>query len=267
MGMRFVILGSSSSGNCALLETADSCILIDAGFSGRQIKNLLRQVGRSVDDLHGIFLTHEHTDHACGVKGLAQQRPDLPFFANYDTAQAIQRPMGRDARWVLFETGKPFRFRDLEVMTASIPHDAYEPVAYTFTTGGQDLFNPRRKVAWITDLGHAPTRLRELADDADVLVLESNHDPVLLANDPYRPASVKARISGAHGHLCNAAAAQFLKDALRPRWRHLLLAHLSKDCNTLGHVDDAIRGAQTRCPFTVIDPTKELSVELDLVEV
>ncbi|MDP0500023.1 MAG: MBL fold metallo-hydrolase [Verrucomicrobiota bacterium JB022] len=265
--MRFQVLGSSSSGNCALLETDDSCVLIDAGFSGRQIKTLLREAGRTVDDLHAVFITHEHGDHATGVKGLSQQRPNLPFFANYDTAQAIQRPLKRDVRWVIFETQKSFKFRDIEVATCRIPHDAYEPVAYSFTTGGYDLFNPRRKLAWITDLGHTTDCVRELAADADVLVLESNHDPDLLANDPFRPASVKARISGTHGHLSNAAAAGFLQSFHQPRWRHLLLAHLSKDCNEVERVSDSIRGAQTRCDFTVIDPRGGQEVTLDLAVV
>ncbi|KAF0095394.1 MAG: beta-lactamase domain-containing protein [Puniceicoccaceae bacterium 5H] len=263
--MRFQILGSSSSGNCALLETDDTCILIDAGFSGRKLKTLLRAAGRSVDDLHGVFITHEHGDHATGVKGLSQQRPDLPFFANYDTAQAVQRPLKRDVRWVLFETHKQFKFRDLEITSCLIPHDAYEPVAYTFATGGHDLFNPYRKLAWITDLGHTTDHVRELAADADVLVLESNHDPDLLANDPFRPYSVKARISGQHGHLSNEAAASFLQSFHRPRWRHLYLAHLSKDCNEPDRVDHSIRGAGCRCAHTVVDPTAPAQEPLDLL--
>lgn len=238
MAVRFKILGSSSSGNCALLITESCRVLIDAGFSAKRIGEMLEDSGESIDEIDAVFLTHEHSDHIAGMRGLSR-RPDLKVFANHATAQAVQRGLERQMDWGIFETGAVIRFRDLDIETFSIPHDAYDPVGFVFHNGGNgDLFSPRRRVAWVTDLGYAPQLIREKIRGADILVVESNHCARLLQESD-RPWSLKQRIAGRHGHLSNDAARELLASIDRPAWKHVLLAHLSRECNSL----DAVRRA------------------------
>jgi phosphoribosyl 1,2-cyclic phosphodiesterase len=236
MAIRFRILGSSSSGNCALLQTDDCRILIDAGFSARRIAEMLEAVGESIDSIDAVFLTHEHGDHCCGLSGL-RKRAELPVFANRGTAEAVQRGLKHRPAWRLFETGARFAFRDLEIDTFLVPHDAMEPVAFVFAHGHDDLFSPRRSIAWVTDLGYAPELVKQRIREVDLLVLEANHDLRLLDRDTRRPWSVKQRISGRHGHLSNEAARDLLASVERPTWKHVCLAHLSRDCNSVESID------------------------------
>jgi phosphoribosyl 1,2-cyclic phosphodiesterase len=232
MAMRFTILGSSSSGNCALLVSDGCKVLVDAGFSQRKIAGMLADIGESVDSIDAVFITHEHGDHCSGLNGLSK-RPDLKVFANRGTAEAVQRNLKNRPDWRIFETGTRFSFRDLEIESFAVPHDATEPVGFIFSNGEGDLFSPRRSVAWVTDLGYAPELIRQRIRDVDVLVLEANHDRDLLQRDTKRPWSVKQRITGRHGHLSNEAARDLMASIETPAWRHVFLAHLSSDCNSL----------------------------------
>jgi phosphoribosyl 1,2-cyclic phosphodiesterase len=232
MAMRLHILGSSSSGNCSLLVSDDCRVLVDAGFSARRLAAMLGAIGESLDAIDAVFLTHEHSDHCAGLAGLCR-RPGLRVFANRGTAAAVQPSLRHRPDWHVFETGTRFRFRDLEVESFSIPHDATEPVGFVFSQGAGDLLSPRRAVAWVTDLGYAPELVRQRIRDVDVLVLEANHDTALLQRDTKRPWSVKQRIAGRHGHLSNEAARDLMASVAHPAWRHVCLAHLSRDCNSL----------------------------------
>lgn len=266
MGFRFQVLGTSSSGNCALIETTQTRILLDAGFSGRRLEGLLRDIGKPIETIDAVFLTHEHSDHIAGLRGLARHT-HLKFYANYGTAQVIQDKLSRDLSWKIFETGARFGFRDLEVETILLPHDAMEPVGFVFRTGGTDLFEPRGSLAWITDLGHTPAALGDLVRDVQLLVLEANHDPDLLEQDAKRPLSVKTRISGRHGHLSNTAARAFLETVDRPLWRRVLLAHLSKDCNCVERVHHAMGNGDCPWPVECLDPQRLIFPEIDLAAI
>jgi phosphoribosyl 1,2-cyclic phosphodiesterase len=255
MDMRFCILGSGSDGNCALLETPQTRILVDAGFSARRLAGLLAHMGEALERIDAIFLTHEHGDHAAGLNGLARH-PGIKVFANRATAEAVQSGLRYRPNWQFFETGTRFRFRDLEVESFSVPHDARDPVAYLFANGEGDLLAPRHCLAWLTDLGHAPQHIREHIREADVLVIEANHCPQMLKADAKRPWSVKQRISGRHGHLSNERARELLASIPSPRWRHVFLAHLSRDCNSLAAVECACADvlATLRCGFSIVAP-------------
>ena len=241
MSLRFQILGSSSSGNCAFLQTGDCRILIDAGFSARRIGELLEDIGEHPENLDAVFVTHEHSDHVAGIRGLSRQ-PNLEVFANAPTAQAVRRGLKREVNWRVFETGTTIRFRDLEIESFSVPHDAYDPVGFLFRQGG-DLFHPEKSVAWITDLGHVPQLVREKARGAHILVLESNHCPRLLQRSE-RPWSLKQRIASRHGHLSNEAASDWLRETENPAWRQVFLGHLSNECNSVAAVEEAFAFAR-----------------------
>jgi phosphoribosyl 1,2-cyclic phosphodiesterase len=257
MAMRFSILGSGSSGNAALLVTENARVLIDAGFSARKLGQLLASAGESLERVDAVFLTHEHGDHAGGLEGL-KKHPHIRIFANESTRRAVQAGLTWRADWQVFQTGARFLFRDLQVETFAVPHDAQDPVGFRFTHGHEgDLLAPRRSLAWLTDLGHAPLNIRECIRECEVVVVESNHCPRLLQADTKRPWSLKQRIAGRHGHLSNEAARELLADVASPRWRHIYLTHLSRDCNTRTAVELAladVRATLTTCQFSVVEP-------------
>lgn len=263
MGLRFQILGTSSSGNCALIESAKTRILLDAGFSGRRLEALLKQAGKPIETIDAVFLTHEHTDHIAGLRGLSRHK-HLAFYANYGTAQVAQSRLSRELPWKIFETGTGFSYKDISVQSVLLPHDAMEPVGFVFRTGGADLFEPCGSMAWLTDLGHTTPALGELVRDVQLLVLEANHDPDLLESDAKRPYLVKQRISGRHGHLSNSAARTFLESVDRPLWRRVLLAHLSRECNRPECVLKTMGNGGCPWPVECLDPNHLVFPEIDL---
>ena len=263
MAMRFCILGSGSSGNAALIVTEGARVLVDAGFSARRLNALLEPVGESLERIDAVFLTHEHGDHAGGIGGL-KKYPHIQIFANAATARAVQGNLEHRPDWQFFETGTRFWFRDLEIESFAVPHDAQEPVGFRFTTGADgDLFAPKRSLTWLTDLGYAPQNVREAIRSCEVVVVEANHCPELLKNDARRPWSLKQRIGGRHGHLSNEAARALLAEVASPQWRRVYLTHMSRDCNTRAAVETAFAGlrvSMATCEFAIVAPGESTPV-------
>jgi phosphoribosyl 1,2-cyclic phosphodiesterase len=217
------ILGSGSSGNCSFLETDETRLLIDAGLSGRQIRQRLLSIGRSPENLTGILITHEHSDHIQGLAVVAAKLR-VPVYCNRDTRRAIEFNFDVPLQYRVFETGASFAIGDVEVDTFSVPHDAYDPVGFLIrTTAGN--------VGFLTDLGYATKLILERVRTANILLLETNHDMKMLQDDTRRPWSVKQRILSRHGHLSNDAAAELAEQIVTADLQHLYLAHLSTDCN------------------------------------
>lgn len=218
------ILGSGSAGNCALVETPQTRLLIDGGLSARQIGARLAQCGVNPLEIDGILLTHEHGDHA-GALHVWGKQFSTPIYCNRVTAEVLQREepdLRKD--WRLFVTGSAFTIKDITIETFPVPHDAVEPVGFVLHHGDAAL-------GVLTDLGTATKLAQERVRAAQTLLIETNHDEKLLQNDPKRPWSVKQRIMSRHGHLSNAAAANVLGDLLGGRLRRAVLGHLSRDCN------------------------------------
>lgn len=255
MSIELDVLGSSSQGNCYLIQTEISKILIDAGFSGKRIIELLAKKNLSVDDINGIFVTHEHNDHSAGIRGLSKFE-NIQLFANRLTADAINKRISKQVHWNIINIGEYLQFRDLAVVSFSLPHDAVDPVGYMVTKKYHDH---RSTICIATDLGYVPYGLSKYTDDANLLILESNHDLQMLENDLKRPTYIKNRIRGKYGHLSNDSAASFLVNHSTNNWKTVLLAHLSHDCNSI----PAIRSMLSKYPlpqtFTIeiVDPEAE----------
>ncbi len=234
MSVQFTILGSGSGGNCAYLETGEVRLLIDAGFSGRQIRQKLAGISRAPESLSGILITHEHSDHISGLVGLAA-RLNLPIYCNRQTREAIEAQLQIKINGQLFDTGNSFEIGDVRVDTFSIPHDAIDPVGFL-------LHTPCGQIGFLTDLGHATKLVLQRVRTANVLLLESNHDVQMLQDDPKRPWSLKQRILSRHGHLSNEAAADAAEQLCSAELRHVYLGHLSRDCNTAELATAAVAG-------------------------
>jgi phosphoribosyl 1,2-cyclic phosphodiesterase len=228
--VRLTILGSGSSGNCAYLETGETRVIIDAGFSLRQIRQRLAAIGRVPENLSGILLTHEHADHIQGVAALSEKL-GIPVYCNRPTREAVEDQLRTRLNCRMFNTGASFELGDLLIDTFIIPHDAQEPVGYL-------LHTPAGNIGIVTDLGHTTRLVLERIRSAQVLVLESNHDIKMLQDCPHRPWSLKQRILGRHGHLSNEAAAAAVEQIMSAKLRHLYLGHISRECN---HPEIALR--------------------------
>lgn len=220
----FCPLSSGSSGNAHYAAGGGSRVLIDAGLSGKSIEAALHSVGVNPENLDGILVTHEHIDHVRGV-GVLARRFGTPVYANAATWDAMCGLIGsvpKEQRRV-FVTGREFSVGDIEVSPFSISHDAAEPVGFCLQSAG-------KKVALVTDLGHTTPEILERVADADILLIESNHDIDMLKRGGY-PPETKKRILSNHGHLSNEACAQALVTLASRGLRRALLGHLSHDNN------------------------------------
>ena len=238
MPVRLTILGSGSAGNCAYLETDETRVLIDAGFSLRQIRQRLAGIGRSPENLHGILVTHEHSDHIAGLLGLSEKL-NIPVYCNRATHEAVEHQLQSRLPCRIFTTGAGFEIGDVAVETFTIPHDAQDPVGFLLRTAAGNF-------GFLTDLGHINRLVLDRIRPANALVLEANHDIKMLQDCPRRPWSLKQRILGRHGHLSNDAAADAAEQIMSAELRHLYLGHLSRECNrpelALGVVQERLAG-------------------------
>lgn len=219
--MKVAVLGSGSRGNAVALRAAGVTLLVDAGFGPRALERRAEAAGLVLEPLAGIVLTHEHGDHARGAAVLAA-RAGCPLLGSAGTLAAVTRG-GVDVQ-VLAGAGETLRLGPFVIEAARTTHDASEPVAVAVT----DPQGRRVVVAW--DLGRATAAVRRLLRGAHVLVLEANHDEVMLRTGPY-PASVRQRIGGSTGHLSNRLAAELAAEACSPDLEAVILAHVSEQCN------------------------------------
>ena len=226
MQFTFCPLFSGSSGNALFIGAGDTRILIDAGMPGKAIERALNEIGVLPETLTAIAVTHEHSDHVKGV-GIMSRKYHIPVYANERTWNAMARTVGdiapRNRR--MFEDEEDFYIGDLALYPFSIPHDAADPVGYKVYYGG-------RSVATATDMGYMKKSVLKTLSGVDVLLLESNHDPDLLMQNPHYSLYLKQRILGNHGHLSNAASAEALVSLCESGVRQVLLGHLSGENNT-----------------------------------
>jgi phosphoribosyl 1,2-cyclic phosphodiesterase len=223
--MRFCSLGSGSSGNATVVEahSGGTCsrVLIDAGFSLRELDSRLARAGLAADDLDAVFVTHEHGDHiGCAVAVARRQR--IPLWMSRGTWRAIGEPT-LDALLHFARDGQAIAIGDLSLLPYTVPHDAAEPLQLRCSDGAHSL-------GVLTDAGSATPHLLAQLQGCQALLLECNHDREMLARSHY-PASLKARVGGRLGHLANDTAAQILAACLHSGLRRLVAAHLSEHNN------------------------------------
>lgn len=220
--MRFASLGSGSRGNALVVEVGQTRLLLDCGFTIREAVARLSRLGLSPEDLGGILVTHEHSDHIGGVVKFAK-RYRVPVWLTHGTfrnhPQAEELPELR-----LIDSHSLFSVGEIEVQPFPVPHDAREPVQYVFGDGA-------RRLGVLTDTGNSTPYIEATLSGCDALVLECNHDANMLRDGPY-PPSLKQRVAGRFGHLDNQASARLLAKLDNSRLQHLIAAHLSEKNNT-----------------------------------
>lgn len=231
ISFRVSILASGSTGNCTLLESGCTSLLVDAGLGKKELLRRFEALGRSRPErLDGVLLTHEHSDHSTGLAQLSRDW-NCPAYLTEPAHREIRKmyedgPKAKLHHFQYIRPGIKFVIGDIEITAFSIPHDAADPVGYAFRANG-------KKVAIVTDLGYMPEVVKFHLRDADFLILESNHDLEMLKVGPY-PWYIKQRVMSRTGHLSNAVVSEFLADSevFDARARHLVLAHISEQNNT-----------------------------------
>jgi phosphoribosyl 1,2-cyclic phosphodiesterase len=235
MAFKLCVLASGSKGNCTVMATESTRILIDAGLSGKETDRRLREAGWELDAIDAICVSHEHDDHKASL-GILQRRLGVPLYSNAGTIEALERtPKQSGLEWRVFTNGSPFEVGDLLVEPFSVPHDSYDPVGFIVKAG--DI-----RIGIVTDMGTPTELIRQRLRGCRAIVMEANHDEGMLRDAP-RPWSLKQRISGRQGHLSNAQAGDLLAEVAGERLEVVFLAHLSDDCNAPALAEKTVRDA------------------------
>lgn len=219
--MRFCSLGSGSRGNATIVESGQTRVMLDNGFSVRETNKRLLMMGVEAESIDAILVTHEHSDHINGVGAFARKY-DLTVYATKGTL-ACSRLGDLPASRVI-NSHQEFSIGDLALHPFPVPHDAKEPCQFVFSDG-------HRRLAILTDTGSSTSHIEEQLSGCDALVLECNHDVELLANGEY-PYSVKMRVAGNFGHLNNQQAASLIQQIDTSGLQHIVAAHISEKHNT-----------------------------------
>jgi phosphoribosyl 1,2-cyclic phosphodiesterase len=222
--LRFKSLGSGSTGNATLVEAGGLLpfrLLIDCGLGLKQLTRRLGEAGLQPDDIHAVFITHEHSDHIGCARSLAL-RHRIPVWMSRGTYEGIGSP-DFDGLLHTARDSQAIDLGGLQIMPFTVPHDAREPLQLTCTDGAS-------KLGVLTDLGHATAHLLAHLARCDALLLECNHDSELLAQSSY-PPFLKRRVGGRYGHLSNSAAGEIAGSVLHGRLKLLVAAHLSEQNN------------------------------------
>lgn len=260
--MRFTVLGSGSRGNATIVTSGNATILIDAGFSCAALGRRIESAGYAgVDALDAIVITHEHSDHVAGLSVL-MRRCGAPVYCNRETLDAVVQlaPDIDRGRFRVFATGREFEISGARLFPFSVPHDALDPVGFRIENGDACL-------AIVTDLGRPTHLVSEHLRGCRAIVLEFNHDPELLQQSR-RPWSLKQRVMSTHGHLSNSDAGILLAGVASERLAHVVLAHLSEECNrpeiALQTARRALEEAATRVPALVVATQHAPSPAVDM---
>lgn len=233
---RLRVLGSGSSGNCIALEEDGAVLLLDAGFSAKEIELRAERCGLDLTQLVGIAVTHEHGDHSKGAARLSS-RYRVPVIGSPGTLEAIAAPAV-----IPLLPEAPLHHAGFTLEAATTSHDAAQPLAIA-AWGASGA-----RVGLAVDLGRPTTTVRYLLQECAALVIEANHDEIMLRQSAY-PATVRARIAGAGGHLSNRQTAELLTELCHPHLGLVVLAHMSERCNTPEAARETIAPVLTAAGF------------------
>jgi phosphoribosyl 1,2-cyclic phosphodiesterase len=243
--MKLWVLGSGSSGNAVLIETARSRILVDAGFAPRVLKKRLAVADVAPESIEAVVVTHEHTDH---IKGVAAAARKWGWTIVSTAGTRMMCPDWAALRTILTPRKSSVVVGDFHLETVPVSHDANEPIAVIVTS-----LDEGARAGIVYDLGHVTESVSRALDQLDILVIEANHDEGMLRTGPY-PPSLQARIRGRLGHLSNCDAARVASQSIHSGLNNIVLAHLSEKNNTprtaLATVGEALRRARFKGRLT-----------------
>lgn len=228
--MRCASIGSGSKGNALLVEDQGTTLLLDCGFNLKQLKAGLDKLGKSVEDINAVFITHEHSDHISGLKTLSKNC-DAAIYMSFGTAVASKSLSLPRLNYI--SDGMKIAIGHFNVTAVTVPHDSREP--YQFVISSSVEAQQEKTLGVLTDLGSIPPYVADFYKECDALVLEANYDLDMLRVGPY-PPSVKNRVASDWGHLSNVQAAEFLTQVNQDKLQWLMAAHVSENNNCVNKV-------------------------------
>ena len=220
--MKVSILGSGSSGNSTFIEVNNIKILIDAGFSGKKIKEKLEVIGEDLNDIQALLITHEHGDHILGA-GIISRKYNLPIYMTEESYHACEHKLGKLIPSNLNFIEGQFYLDDVLITPFDVMHDAERTIGFS-------VEHMEKKLTLATDIGHITNIVREQFKGSQIAIIECNYDFDMLMNCDY-PWDLKSRVKGRNGHLCNEDTAKFLTELYHEDLEKVYLVHVSNDSN------------------------------------
>lgn len=220
--MKLVFVSSGSKGNATLIQSGDTLIQIDMGITKRSLIGGLSVLGKTVQDIDALFLTHEHSDHISGISTIAR------YTKVYASEETYEVPPEQ-----IVWPGVGISIGELLIMPFSSSHDAVNPINFIIYAGNE-------KLGYVTDTGIVTEEGLALLKNCDYYLFESNHDVKMLRESP-RPTWLKRRIRGDHGHLSNKQCADYLCSLIGEKTKQIFLAHISDDCNKTEIAEETLR--------------------------
>ncbi len=223
--LNFCSLYSGSTGNCLFAQSNETNILIDAGVSTRKIENALDKINVLPENISGILVTHEHSDHIQSI-GTFSKKYNIPVYINKETWNALSEDVKNKISYEnhkSFLIDEKFEIGDMEILPFSIPHDAANPCGF-------NIYKDNTKISIATDLGHITSEILNKLQNSSFILLESNYEPEVLKFSKY-PYVLKKRIDGPNGHLSNIMAGQTISKLIPTGLNKVMLGHLSKENN------------------------------------
>ena len=255
--IRFSVLASSSRGNATVISGGGTHVLVDTGISALRIRKGLAECGLSDADISAVFFTHEHHDHVCGLGVLSKKRSLNLYCSRYLSRDL--RDMAPNASFSYLEPGQTVQIGALSVTPFCVSHDALDPFGYVFECSGARL-------GYVTDTGIIMRGMPELLAGVQGLYLESNYDVDMLENSGRAPDLIR-RISGRWGHLSNHQACEFIRAIGHPGLQHLVLAHISPECNTPTKAASAMRATLDELSLPTVLHCAQMANRLDWIEI
>jgi phosphoribosyl 1,2-cyclic phosphodiesterase len=255
--IRFSVLASSSRGNATVVSGGGTHVLVDTGISALRIRKGLSECGLSDADISAVFFTHEHHDHVCGLGVLSKKRSLNLYCSRYLSRDL--RDMAPNASFSYLEPGQTVQVGALSVTPFCVSHDAVDPLGYVFECNGARL-------GYVTDTGIIMKGMPELLAGVQGLYLESNYDVDMLENSGRTPDLIR-RISGRWGHLSNDQACEFIRTIGHPGLQHLVLAHISPECNTPAKAAAAMRATLDELSLPAVLHCAQMASRLDWIEI
>lgn len=220
--LNIISLFSSSSGNCTYVFSENTKILVDIGVSAKRLTEKLSELNISADEIQGVLITHEHSDHIKGIRVFCKKH-NIPVFASKKTWKVLVSLEIDEALKNEFEPYNNFQIGDIDISPFSIPHDAIDPCGFNLFCGGE-------KVTVATDIGHVTSDLLKRFENSNTILIESNHDVNMLRAGKY-PYLLQQRIIGNYGHLSNVSSAETIEYLIKKGTKNFILAHLSESNN------------------------------------
>tara|TARA_S200000501_G_C20771114_1_gene720627 strand:- start:136 stop:906 length:771 start_codon:yes stop_codon:yes gene_type:complete len=252
--MRFASLGSGSEGNSLIVSSVDdnknTTVMLDCGFGINETELRLKRLGVDPSHISAIVITHEHQDHVGCVNKFALKY-GLPVWTSYGTFTEICSDL--NVNYNFCKDGKKFNIGNLELNPFTIPHDANEPLQFTFSNRG-------KKLGVLTDIGKKTLHVEEKLNFCNALIIEFNHDLEMLQKSIY-PGWLKARIMGPYGHLSNNLAAELLNSINLSSLNKLVVAHVSLKNNNELKIRDAIKRTKIKKEVEIFFASQEFGLD------